>query len=108
MKAIEPSSPYFIHPNNLTKIQKALQDVEQEYAVRILVATEAGSRAWGLASPTSDFDVKFIYAHTPGWYMRLDEGQRDVIDKSLENGFFDLNERLSRCYGKVTGTCLNG
>jgi len=33
----------------------------------------------------------FVYMHEPGWYMRLDEAQRDVIDKSLDDGFLDLN-----------------
>jgi hypothetical protein len=32
-----------------------------------------------------------VYAHKPGWYMMIDEGQRDVIDKSTESGFLDLN-----------------
>ena len=38
-----------------------LGEIEQEKNVHILLAVESGSRAWGFASPDSDFDVRFIY-----------------------------------------------
>ena len=42
-------------------IQKELAQIEQTQNVRILLAVESGSRAWGFASPDSDYDVRFIY-----------------------------------------------
>lgn len=61
----------------LNRIQKA----EQQYNVKVLYAIESGSRAWGFASPNSDYDVRFIYAHPKDWYLSIDvEHQRDVIE----------------------------
>lgn len=38
-----------------------LHKIEKENNVKILLAVESGSRAWGFASPDSDYDVRFIY-----------------------------------------------
>lgn len=46
---------------NTTEVQELLQKIENEYNVRILYATEVGSRAYGLASSDSDYDVRFIF-----------------------------------------------
>lgn len=42
-------------------IQEKLIEIEQKENVRILMAVESGSRAWGFASPDSDYDVRFLY-----------------------------------------------
>ena len=59
-----------------------LQRIERENGVRVLLAVESGSRAWGFASPDSDYDVRFIYVHTPDWYLSVLES-RDVIEEML-------------------------
>lgn len=64
------------------QINKALDEVERTFDVRILYACESGSRGWGFASPDSDYDVRFIYVHPPEWYLRV-EPQRDVIECPL-------------------------
>lgn len=56
-----------------------LKNIEKEYDVRILLAVESGSRAWGFESKNSDWDVRFIYVHKPEWYFKVKE-QRDVIE----------------------------
>jgi predicted nucleotidyltransferase len=61
---------------------KELRTIESETHVRVLLAVESGSRAWGFASPDSDYDVRFIYVHEPNWYSTIFEG-RDVIEKML-------------------------
>ncbi|WP_338769191.1 nucleotidyltransferase domain-containing protein [Massilia sp. METH4] len=73
------------------EIMRRLAAAEQEHGVRILLAVESGSRAWGFASPNSDYDVRFIYAHPPAWYMAVDlEEKRDVIEYPIVDDI-DLN-----------------
>lgn len=59
-----------------------LERLEQERGVTVLYACESGSRAWGFASPDSDYDVRFVYVHRPDWYLRVDE-PRDVLERPL-------------------------
>jgi uncharacterized protein len=63
-------------------IVDALRDIEMELDVRVLLAVESGSRAWGFASPDSDYDARFIYVHPLDWYLGVLE-QRDVIERML-------------------------
>ncbi len=59
--------------------------------MRIVLAIESGSRAWGFASPNSDFDVRFIYARPADWYLAVDlEERRDVIEYEITDDI-DLN-----------------
>ena len=66
------------------RIAAALAKLEAERGIRILYACESGSRAWGFPSPDSDFDVRFIYCHSPAWYLTLDEG-RDTLDFPVDD-----------------------
>lgn len=51
--------------------------IEEKENVKILHAVESGSRAWGFASPDSDYDVRFIYVRKKDDYLSLKE-KRDV------------------------------
>ncbi len=66
-----------------------LDEIESRENVKILLAVESGSRAWGLASPDSDYDVRFIYIRPKEEYLRL-ERSRDVIELPIE-GELDIN-----------------
>jgi len=73
------------------EILRRLARAEAEHDVRILLAVESGSRAWGFASPNSDYDVRFVYAHPPRWYQSVDlEERRDVIEYGITDDI-DLN-----------------
>ena len=70
-------------------IRAKLAEVESDVGVRVLHAVESGSRAWGFASPDSDYDVRFIYVCPVESYLRL-ERTRDVIEWQLDE-VFDVN-----------------
>jgi uncharacterized protein len=42
--------------------------LEQVHGVRVLLATLAGGRLYGISSPSSDYDVRFVYCHPIEWY----------------------------------------
>src|ERR1700744_3256094 len=65
------------------RFASALSAIEADPGLRVLYSCESGSRAWGFASPDSDYDVRFIYAHPRDWYLSVFE-QRDVIELPLE------------------------
>ena len=78
-------------------IKAKLKEIEEKEQVRIIHAVESGSRAWGFASPDSDYDVRFIYIRKPEAYMHL-EKTRDVIewqlDDTLDINGWDLQKAL--------------
>ena len=45
-----------------------------------------GQRVWGFASPDSDYDVRFVYAHRPDWYLSIAD-RRDVIERPIIDEF---------------------
>lgn len=73
----------------ISRIEQELSEIEIKYSVKIIYACESGSRAWGFASENSDYDVRFIYAHTKNWYLTIDE-KRDVIETPID-GDLDIN-----------------
>lgn len=70
-------------------IIRKLREIEQNEHVRILLAVESGSRAWGFPSSDSDYDVRFIYIRQKEDYLRL-EKTRDVIELPLDD-VLDIN-----------------
>lgn len=71
------------------EIEEKLKEIEEKEKVWILYAVESGSRAWGFASPDSDYDVRFVYVRRQEDYLRL-EGMRDVIEWQLDE-VLDIN-----------------
>lgn len=73
------------------EIRRRLAQAASDHDVQVLLAVESGSRAWGFASPNSDFDGRFIYAHRPDWYLSVTlEEQRDVIEYPITDDM-DIN-----------------
>jgi predicted nucleotidyltransferase len=79
-------------PDNVrNEILRRIRKAEEEHGVRVLLAVESGSRAWGFESPNSDFDARFIYANSKDWYLSVGlEEQRDVIEYPIVDEI-DLN-----------------
>ena len=79
------------------KILEKLKEIEISKNVEILFAVESGSRAWGFASPDSDYDIRFIYKHKPEYYLSLWE-KPDVIEfiteDDLDGSGWDLRKTV--------------
>jgi predicted nucleotidyltransferase len=79
-----------MNENEITQaIKEKLTQIEQRENIRILYACESGSRAWGFASPDSDYDVRFIFVRPVEDYLRVKE-LPDYIDAEL-NDVYDIN-----------------
>lgn len=73
------------------EINRRLLKIEKEEDAIICLAVESGSRAWGFPSSDSDYDVRFIYAHRPEWYLSINlENKPDVIERPIDD-IFDIN-----------------
>jgi hypothetical protein len=78
-------------------VLRELKEIEAQHEVTVLYACESGSRAWGFASPDSDYDVRFVYVQRQPWYLRVD-APRDVIERPLSDeldiGGWELRKTL--------------
>lgn len=77
-----------VDPAVRNTIVARLRSVEEAESVRVIYACESGSRAWGFASSDSDYDVRFIFAHTKEWYLSIDDGS-DVSEHN--DGLLDIS-----------------
>ena len=59
--------------NEITQsIKERLSQIEERENICIIYACESGSRAWGFASPDSDYDVRFVFVRPVQDYLRVD------------------------------------
>ena len=65
------------------KIVAVLHELERQQDFKVLFAAESGSRAWGFASPDSDYDVRVIYVKPETWYWSLDTKLPDTFNAML-------------------------
>lgn len=73
------------------EVLRRLDAAEQEHSMRVLLAVESGSRAWGFASTDCGYVVRFIYLRPRDVYLSVAlEEQRDVIKYAIVDEF-DLN-----------------
>lgn len=66
-----------------------LQAWASEAGFTLLYACESGSRAWDMASPDSDYDVRFLYVRSPDWYLSIRQ-RPDTLER-LEGRELDLS-----------------
>ena len=59
-----------------------IKEIEEKENVKVLHVVESGSRAWGFASPDSDYDVRFIYLRNKDDYLSLHD-IKDLLTGSL-------------------------
>jgi predicted nucleotidyltransferase len=87
-----------IAPETRQRIEAELDALGQVHGVRILLAIESGSRAWGFPSLDSDYDVRFLYCPPVASYLTVTP-ERDVIERPvdavLDIGGWDLRKALA-------------
>ncbi|WP_069997194.1 nucleotidyltransferase domain-containing protein [Cellulosilyticum sp. I15G10I2] len=66
------------------KIQKTLQQIEEQRDITILYAAESGTRGWGFPSKDSDYHCRFIYIHPQEFYLAVNE-EKDYIELSVDS-----------------------
>ncbi|MFD0893091.1 nucleotidyltransferase domain-containing protein [Luteolibacter ambystomatis] len=90
------------------RIAELLDRIEREQGFRILYACESGSRAWGFASPDSDYDIRFLFVHPEQAYLAI-AGATSAIDlpivDELDAGGWDVR-KAEGLLGKSNGALL--
>jgi predicted nucleotidyltransferase len=81
--------PRFIDPVLQARIQTELDAIERKETIRIVLAVESGSRAWGFPSRDSDYDVRFLYVGPIESYLTVTP-RRDVIERPVD-AVLDIN-----------------
>ena len=80
------------------RVSAALCDIESRHGCRVLFAVESGSRAWGFASPDSDYDVRGVFVKPLDWYLQLKSDVPDTIVEELPGdidiSLWDLRKAL--------------
>lgn len=85
LRSISPD----LDPHAVASVDRILDEIVETHGVRIGLAVESGSRAWGFPSPDSDYDGRFIYVR-PGRDALTIWPRRDVIETPLV-GDMDVN-----------------
>jgi predicted nucleotidyltransferase len=92
----------------LAEIHTLLTRIEAAHGVRIVYAVESGSRAWGFASPDSDYDIRFIFIRAAESYVSVQEGLESIdlpLEGELDAGGWDIR-KAARLLGKSNGALV--
>jgi hypothetical protein len=79
--------------SNLTNISNILEIISRENDIKIIFASECGSRAYGLNSNASDYDIRFIYIHNDKSkyheYLNLQARQKKMQLHAIDVDYYD-------------------
>ncbi|RKZ09927.1 hypothetical protein DRQ25_04685 [Candidatus Fermentibacteria bacterium] len=67
------------------RIRDVCRNIEEAENLHILFAVENGSRAWGMASEDSDYDVRFVFVRPIEEYITINK-PKDVISIAFDKG----------------------
>jgi len=87
----------FAGENTMQPIPAKLATLAQQENLHFLLAVESGSRAWGFASPDSDYDVRALYIRPSAHYLAIDEGKDTfefIEDEWFDVGAWDIRKAL--------------
>ena len=89
-----------------------ITSLQARFPVRVLFACESGSRAWGFASPDSDYDVRFVYVSTMDEYLTVtprravsENAEISGPDSALDLSGWDVRKFL-QLTGKSNPACF--
>lgn len=85
LRSISPD----LDPRAVANVDRILAEIVEAHGVRVGLAVESGSRAWGFPSPDSDYDGRFIYVRPARDALSI-WPRRDVIETPLV-GDMDVN-----------------
>ncbi|MEO5917464.1 MAG: nucleotidyltransferase domain-containing protein [Luteolibacter sp.] len=97
-----------MHPSPTKEIQVLLDRIEHSHNIRILYACESGSRAWGFASPDSDYDIRFVFVRPEHSYLSTQEGLESIdlpLEGELDAGGWDIR-KAARLLGRSNGALV--
>ena len=89
-------------------IQELLDRLEKQHEIRIPYACESGSRAWGFASPDSDYDIRFIFIRPENSYISVHEGIESLdlpLEGDLDAGGWDVR-KAAKLLGRSNGALV--
>ena len=89
-------------------IQELLDRLEKQHEIRIPYACESGSRAWGFASPDSDYDIRFIFIRPEKSYISVHEGIESLalpLEGDLDAGGWDVR-KAAKLLGRSNGALV--
>jgi predicted nucleotidyltransferase len=89
-------------------IQELLDRLARNHGLRIPYACESGSRAWGFASPDSDYDIRFIFVRDEKSYVSVLDGLDSLdlpMEGDLDAGGWDVR-KAARLLGKSNGALI--
>ncbi len=72
------------------QIKDKIEAVEKESGVKVLMASEAGARAWGVESRDSGYDIRFIYASKIEHYLSF-KRQQNTMELPMDAGLIEMN-----------------
>lgn len=85
----------------LHSITTEIEKIVHREHISILHACESGSRAWGFASPDSDYDVRYIYVRTTNDYLNVFDCKDTIEEKisdELDISGWDIKKALQLLY----------
>lgn len=91
------------------EFERFIKMIEEEKGIKVLFAVENGSRAWGIESKNSDYDIRFVFVRPVEDYLSIDY-KKEVIeytsnDKMLDVVGFDIKKFTKLLY-KSNPTCI--
>ncbi|MFC4322731.1 nucleotidyltransferase domain-containing protein [Litchfieldia salsa] len=61
-----------------------LKTIEDKYRIKIIFASEFGSRAYGTHGPSSDFDIRFIFIQSLENYLQIERPIESIVVQMKE------------------------